>query len=77
MQAFLDRLVANVTSIKFFVILVSCYFFNKGTLNQEGWIFVILTTTGIRAFNEGVSMYVQMKTGQVPPPAAPPPPETL
>ncbi len=67
MAKYLNKILTNITSIKLWVFVVACVFFDRGTLNQDGWIVVVLSVVGFRTVNEGLAVYAQIKS---PKPAA-------
>lgn len=49
---YLHKFLNAVVSVKFFVIMLSTAMFVMDKLSENGWIMMVLTTTGLRLFNE-------------------------
>lgn len=60
----MKELFGKIISVKFFVILVSTALFYVDKLNQDGWITVVLSVTGMRVINEVSAMYKDIRTAK-------------
>lgn len=60
----LYKAIDSAISVKFAVMLISSVLFYIGTLNQDGWVTIILSTTGMRLANELGAIYKDMRVGQ-------------
>jgi len=63
-KPYLDKIFASVVSVKFFVIVISTVLFCIGKLNQDGWVSMVLTTTGMRVVNEVAAMYAEVRKSE-------------
>ncbi len=61
-----QKLIDAVTSTKLWTLLIATWLFYIDTLNQDGWITVVLMTTGMRAVNEVATVYKEIRTGAQP-----------
>lgn len=58
----LKKVLDTAVSVKFLVLVTSTWLFYVGKLTQDGWVTMMLTTTGIRAVNEVAAMYRDLRT---------------
>lgn len=69
-QTHIEKAIDKVISMKFFVLLLCTWLFYIDKLNQDGWVTVTLSVTGMRVVNEVASMYKDIRTAAKPAKAA-------
>lgn len=58
------KAIDSAISVKFFVMILSSVLFYIGKLTQDGWMTIVLSTTGMRLANELSSMYKDIRVSQ-------------
>lgn len=59
----MKKLLSQLSSVKFQIIVLASYFFQAKTLSETGWITVILAFGGFRTVNELAGMFKDYKKG--------------
>ncbi len=60
------KLLASLTSVKFWVLTTATWLFYIDRLSEEGWITVVLMATGMRAVNEVAAVYKEIRAADKP-----------
>lgn len=64
-QQSLEKAIDKAISMKLLIMLISTWLFYIQKLNQDGWVTVVLSVTGMRLANELSGMYKDIRTAQV------------
>lgn len=63
-KGLLGKVLNSIISVKFMVICLATWLFYIDKLNQDGWVLMVLSTTGLRLVNEVAAVYKDIRVGE-------------
>lgn len=64
-REYVEKAIDKAISMKLLVMLIATWLFYIEKLNQDGWVTVVLSVTGMRMANELGAMYKDIRVAKV------------
>lgn len=60
----ISKVFQSLTSVKFFLIILSTWLFYIDKLSESGWLMMVLSVTGLRVMNEMATAYKDIQVAK-------------